>query len=236
MDSSFLLDSFVTSIIGVNDKDFITGDNKGKLYHWNINYDNILNIKLKLIKKINSNNKSITAIAYNQRLNIVISSDKNTVMIRSFYDFEFLNFFDINDKNDVNNTDDTIVDIKISNYDYIYVLINKGNDNNIFKLKGYSLNGICFGEYKENITNFELTKEGRILVGISNYGIVNVLDPINFKVLFSRFIIPSQIENECLFYHFEFESPNLIFFGFKDKEGSKIRLTVLNNDEIKNFI
>ena len=116
----------------------------------------------------------------------------------------------------------------------IYILINKGNNN--YKLKGYSLNGICFGEYEGKITNFELTKEGRILVGLANMGLVNVLDPINFNVLFSRFIISSDDENECLFYHFYFEKPNIIFFGFKDQEGSKIRLIMLNKDEIKYFI
>jgi hypothetical protein len=39
-----------------------------------------------------------------------------------------------------------------------------------------------------------------------------------------------------LFYHFYFEWPNIIFFGFKDQEGSKIRLITLNKDEIKFFI
>ena len=130
--------------------------------------------------------------------------------------------------------EELIVDIKLSNYDFIYILINKGNNN--YKLKGYSLNGICFGEYEGKITNFELTKEGRILVGLANMGLVNVLDPINFNVLFSRFIISSDDENECLFYHFYFEKPNIIFFGFKDQEGSKIRLIMLNKDEIKYFI
>ena len=236
MESQFLLDSFVTSVIRINEKEFITGDNKGKLYHWRINYDNVLNLKLKLVKKINSNNNSITAILYNERLNIVFSSDNNSVIIRSFHDFEFLTYFNMieEDKNDDNNNEEIIVDIKLSKYDLVYILINKGNNN--YKLKGYSLNGICFGKYEGKITNFELTTEGRVLVGLANMGIVNVLDPINFNVLYSRFIISSEDENECLFYHFYFEKPNIIFFGFKDQEGSKIKLIVLNNGEIKFFL
>ena len=233
IESQFLLDSFITSIIRVNEKEFITGDNRGKLYHWKIKLDNITKIKLKLLKQINSNKNSITAILYNERLNIVISSDNNSVIIRSFYDFEFLSYFDIK-KDEGNNSDELIVDIKVSNYDLVYILINKGNNN--YKLKGYSLNGICFGEYEGKITNFELTKEGRVLVGLANMGIVNVLDPITFNVLFSRFIISSVDENECLFYHFYFEKPNIIFFGFKDQEGSKIKLIMLNKEEIKYFI
>ena len=236
LESQFLLDSFVTSVIRINEKEFITGDNKGKLYHWKINFDNILKIKLKLIKKINSNNTSITAIVYNERLNIIISSDNNSAIIRSFYDFEFLTYINIHENEKIadNNNEELVVDIKISNYDLVYLLINKGNNN--YKLKGYSLNGICFGEYEGKITNFELTKEGRVLVGLADMGIVNVLDPIGFNVLYSRFIITSDDDTECLFYHFYFEKPNIIFFGFKDQEGSKIRLIMLNKGEIKFFI
>ena len=208
METQFLLDSFITSIIRVNEKEFITGDNRGELYHWKITIDIVMKIKLQLIKKINSNKNSITALLYNERLNIVISSDNNSVIIRSYYDFEFLSYFDISkDKNHNNNNDELIVDIKVSNYDLVYILINKGNNN--YKLKGYSLNGIYFGQYEGKITNFELTNEGRVLVGLANLGIVNVLDPITFKVLYSRFIISSENENECLFYHFYFERPNI---------------------------
>ena len=235
METQILLNSFITSVIRISEKEFIIGDNKGILYHWRINLDNILDIKLKLIKKINSNNTSITAILYNERLNIIISADNNTVIIRNFSDFEFLTFFDVfGNENKNNNSDELIVDIKVSNYDLVYILINRGNNN--YKLKGYSLNGICFGEYEGKITNFDLTKEGRVLVGLANMGIVNVLDPINFNVLYSRFIISSEDENECLFYHFYFERPNIIFFGFKDKEGSKIKLITLDKGEIKYFI
>ena len=230
MEFQFLLDSFITSIIRINEKEFITGDNKGKLYHWFIDLDDILNSKLKLIKKINSNYNSITSIVYNEQLNIIVSSDKNTVIIRNFHDFEFLTFFNINDNNE-NNENEIIVDIKISNYDLLYILINKGNDDYI--LKGYSLNGISFGKFEEKITNFDLTEEGKIIVGLSNLGLINVLNPINFKVIFSRFVIPNE---ECYFYNFYFEKPNVLFFGYKDKEGSKIRIVVLNNEEMKKFI
>lgn len=235
LESNFLLDSFVTTIIRIDERDFITGDNKGKLIHWRINFDNPLKIKLKLLKKINSNNSSITAIAFSSRLNIVISADKTTAIIRSFYDFEFLTYINIHDEEKTSdasndNSNELIVDIKISNYDFIYLLINKGNNN--YKLKGYSLNGICFGQYEEKITNFELTKGGKVLVGLADIGFVNVLDPIDFHVLYSRFII----SNECLFYHFYFEKPNIIFFGLKDEEGSKIKLIKLDQSEIKFFI
>ena len=225
----FVLDSFITCIIRINEKEFITGDNKGKLYHWFIDLDDILNLELKKIKMINSNKNAITSLIYNEQLNIVISSDNNTVIIRSFYDFEFLTFFDIGEEEN-----DTIVDVKVSNYDLIYVLINKGNDN--YKLKGYSLNGICFGEYNDKIINFELTEEGKIIVLLANKGMINVLNPINFKVFYYRFIVASENENEFLFYHFYYEKPNVIYFGIKDNEGSKIKICVLNSEEMKLLI
>ena len=229
MESKILLNSFVTSIIRISEKGFITGDNQGNIYHWYIDLDDILNLKLKLLKKVKSNNDSITAIVYNEQLNIVASSDKNTVIIRSFYDFEFLTYININDNN--SNENGIIVDIKISNYDLLYILISKDNDLNCI-LKGYSINGICFGQYKEKITNFDLTDEGRVIVGLANLGMVYVLNPINFKLIYSRFLI----SKECLFFQFYFEKPNILFLGYKDKDGSKIRIDVLNKDEMKQFI
>ena len=225
----FLLDSFITCIIRINEKEFITGDNIGKIFHWSIDFDNILEPKLKLIKMIESNNNCITSILYNERLNLVISSDNNSVVIRSFYDFEFLTYFNIGE-NEKNCENDIVVDIKLSNYDLLYVLIYNENDN--YKLKGYSLNGICFGEYKEKISNFELTEEGRVIVGLSNQGIINVLNPINFKIIYSQYIS----DEKSLFYHFYFEKPNIIYFGIKNKEGSKIKIFILNEEEMRNFI
>ena len=221
----FLLDSFITCVIRINENEFITGDNKGTICHWRINFD-LLNTKIKLIKKVKSNKNNITAMVYNKKLNIIISADNNSVVIRSFYDFEFLTYIDINHLN----TEETIVDVKCSNYDFVYVLINKGN--NYQELRGYSLNGICFGKYEEKITNFEITTGGKILVGLADKGMINILNPINFKMIFSRFII----SNECYFYHFYFEEPNIIFLGFKDNEGAKIKIIQIGKDEIKNFI
>ena len=224
-------------MIRISDNEFITGDNKGKISHWRINYD-IMNTKLKLIKKLKSNKNSVTAMAYNKKLNIVIITDNNSIVIRSFYDFEFLTYIDINkerkNKNEEINNEETIVDVKCSNYDFVYVLINKGK-NKLQEIKGYSLNGICFGKYEEKITNFEITREGRILIGLADRGMILVRHPINFGHIFSRFIISDESE-VCLFYHFYFEEPNIIFFGYKDKEGTKIKIVQLPKDEIKYFI
>ena len=225
MEMQFLLESFVTCVIRINESEFVTGDDKGNISHWSINFD-ILNTKIKLIKKVKSNKNNITAMFYNKKLNIIIATDNNSIVIRSAYDFEFLTYIDIKDiKNE-----ETIVDVKCSNYDYVYVLIYK--DNNLKELRGYSLNGIYFGKIQEDITNFEVTKEGKILVNSASKGVINVLNPVNFKTIGYKFIVP----NDAYFYHFYFEEPNIIFLGFKDKDGTKIKIIQLNKDEIKTFI
>ena len=61
-------------------------------------------------------------------------------------------------------------------YDFFYVLINKGI--NCKELRGYSLNGICFGKYKEHLSNFQLTKEVKILVDFIDKAKINILHPI----------------------------------------------------------
>jgi len=88
---------------------------------------------------------------------------------------------------------------------------------------------------KKKITNFEITREGRILIGLADRGMILVRHPINFGHIFSRFIISDESE-VCLFYHFYFEEPNIIFIGFRDKEGTKIKIVQLPKDEIKYFI
>ena len=206
LEAQFLLDSFITCVIRISENEFITGDNKGTISHWQINFD-ILNTKLKLIKKVKSNNNNITAMIYNKKLNIIIIADNNSIVIRSFYDFEFLTYININDLNH----EETIVDIKCSNYDFVYVLIYKGD--NLQELRGYSLNGICFGKYEERITNFDVTKEGKLLVGLAEKKMIDVLNPITFKNIYSRFILGDDVD--CSFYHFYFEEPNIIFIGFR---------------------
>jgi len=165
---------------------------------------------------------------YNKKLNIIIIADNNSIVIRSFYDFEFLTYININDLNH----EETIVDIKCSNYDFVYVLIYKGD--NLQELRGYSLNGICFGKYQERITNFDVTKEGKLLVGLPEKKMIDVLNPITFGGVCSRFVLGDDVG--CSFYHFYFEEPNIIFIGFRDKEGTKIKIIQLSRDEIKNFI
>ena len=63
---------------------------------------------------------------------------------------------------------------------------------------------------------------------MTNYGLINILDPISFNMIHSRFILSGKENNECLFYQFLFESPNIIIFGLK-KEEKKSKVVTLDS-------
>ena len=219
IENSILLKSYVTCILRINDTEFITGHNNGKLCKWLLIDSNIP--KIELLSNIKSNNSNITCILNNEKLGILISCNKNNIIIRKNYDFEFLNYIKIEGENTC------IVDIKISCFDYLYALVNINNSDD-FELQGYTLNGLYFGKYKGKISNFEFTKSGKIIIGEVDNGRIKILDPINFKQLYCKII--SNNENDRYF-HFHFEKPDIIYFGSNNEKQSKIKIIQLNDDE-----
>ena len=242
----YLLESFVTTIIRIDEKEFLIGDIDGYIYHYKINLSDTLNLKLKLIKKIKSNKKSITSMFYNNRLNIVVITDIDSLVIRDFYNFEFLTYID----NVLDSDKEIIVDVKMSTYDYLYVLINKNYDE-LFEIKGYSLNGICFGNYQGRFTNYDISNGGKIIVSMLDMGLINILDATNFNLIYSRFIAEDidgcQCETKtgetekddeicgCVYFHFCYERPNIIYYGIKNENNTKIKFIKLRSDELKYF-
>ena len=71
-------------------------------------------------------------------------------------------------------------------------------------------------------------------MGFADKGMIGVLNPITFKDIYFRFIRGK--DDKFYMYHFYFEEPNILYIGFKDNEGAKIKIIQLNNDEIKTFI
>ena len=229
-EQSFALNKYITTIIRINDTEFITGNDNGKISKWELTEDKITsNLKLELLLSIKSNKSDITCLVYNEKLGIIISSDSNTIVIRKIYDFEFLSSIKIhNDKNEKQ----TIVDIKISNNDFIYVLINI-NDSDVYEIHGYTVNGLFFGKYTSKISNFCLTNSGKIIIGEIDNCAIKILDPVYFKEIYCKTIDDNKNNN---FYHFHFEKPDTIYFGLKNNEESKIKIIKLNENEINNHI
>ena len=227
---SILLKSYTTSIKRINNDEFITGHDNGKICKWKIDYSKKDNkIELNLILTIKSNKGPITSLIFNEKYNIIISADTNTLMIRKNYDFEYLTSIKIENKEHLKKY---IIDIKISEYDMLYVSVFV-EDNNTYELQGFSLNGTFFNKYKGNFSNFEINRKGKIIISEINKPIIRILDPINFNEIYSK---EFSIDGNS-FFHFEFQKPNIFYYGVKEKNDiTKIKITYLDQNEEKFFI
>ena len=229
IEASFLLNSHTTCILNINNNEFITGHDKGLICKWKINYSpKNKKMELELLQLIKSNEKSIISLLYNEKLNIIITCDINTLMIRKAHNLEYLNCIDIKNKE---NYKKNIVDVKISDYNFIYILIYI-EEKDSYELQGFTLNGIYFGKYSGNISNFDLTKSGRIIIGETNKVCIKVLHPVKLKEIYSKGI---NLKGENTFFHFYFEKPNLIYYGIKDKDSTRIKIISLDSDDEKYF-
>ena len=230
IEASFVLKTYTTCIISIsNTNEFITGHDNGRMCKWKINYSQKeKKVELEFLQLIKSNKKTITCLLYNQKLNIIISTDINTIMIRNSHDFEYFNSIDIKNKE---KTKKFIVDVKISDYNFLYALIHL-EDKDKYELQGYTMNGTYFGKYCGKISNFEINKSGKIIIGEINEPYIKILEPTNFSEIYSKII---NIKGDNIFYHFYFEKPNLIYYGIMNNDCTKIKMIFLDPDEEKYF-
>jgi hypothetical protein len=173
---------------------------------------------------VKSNLNAITSLNYDERLNIIISSDANYLSIRKEYDFEYLNSIKING----NNQNKFITDVKISDFNFLYILV-YNQETASYEIQGYTINGTYFGKYKGSIFNFEISKTGKIIVNelIEGQLMIRVLHPVNFDDLQIKEM--NDIKGNS--FHFYFEKPNIIYYGVKDNESTKIKIKFLLPEE-----
>ena len=237
IETSFVLKSYTTSILNINNSnnntnnnEFITGHDNGRICKWKINFiEKVKKVELELLEIIKSNKNSITCLLYNEKLNIIISCDINTIVIRKKYDFEYFNSIDIKNKE---NFKKYIVEVKINDYNFIYALIYI-EEKDLYELQGFTLNGTYFGNYVGNISNFEITKTGKIIIGEINNPYIKILNPSNFNEVYFKVI---NIKGENTYYHFYFERPNIIYYGVRDNDNNtRIKILFLDNEEEKYF-
>ena len=172
--------SFI-SVINKKDNDsFFTGHSNGKLIEWQIKYKDRHNLKINSYKNgekkiylsditlkreiIAHNFCLITSIHYNERHNIILSSDvKGFLYIRKYYDFEFLTQIRIN-----NNDFCFVNKIFVNNYDLIYTInYNSVKFRNYICL--YSINGILLEQSKNSCCiDSAILKNGKIIFNILN--------------------------------------------------------------------
>ena len=133
----------------------IFGDENGYLTLMEFKYEinnkkgiNLINIKPS--QKVKAHNSLIKSISYIERLNIIISfSEEGQITINNARNFNIINIIELGD-------DFCIKDIKISEYDLIYIFCTDKENEKFNYIKCYSLNGVKFTELKtENkIINF----------------------------------------------------------------------------------
>ena len=134
---------------------FIIGDEIGNLSLIKLEYDMINKNKIeiqkcKIWKNIKLHNSFIQGILYNKRLNIIISySEEGQIAINNAYDLSIINIIELGNEY-------YIKDLKISQYDLIYIFCTNKENEKYNYIKCYSLNGIKYTELEteKRINNY----------------------------------------------------------------------------------
>ena len=225
--TSFLLKSYIISIISIKNNVFITGSDNGQLCKWKINVDiKGKKANLELLLMVKSHHSAITSLYYDKRLNIIASTDINTLTIRKIHDFEYLNSISIKKEKNKNKY---ITDVKISDFNFVYILIYvEEGEKKLFEIQGYTINGTYFGKYEGIIYNFHISKTGKIMANVMDKDqlTIKVLDPVQFNEINWK-----EINTKGSSFYFYFERPNIIYYGIKDDEGTKIKIMFLYPEE-----
>ena len=231
LETKYVLNSFVSSIIRINNEEFITGHQNGDIIHFRL-ITMKLGVKLELIKKVQSNDSAISALCYNERLNIIIIASTFEASNRKFYNFEYLNSYNIM-IDDMNSQRKIIVDVKVNKIDFVYVLFNI-NYSDVFRIAGYTVNGLYFAKVDGKFCNFEFTKRDYIMCGFTNCSDIVIYHPVTFEKVkvFDNSI--DDVTNEGMF-HFWFDNCNSeIVFGL-NKSPTVIMKKVIDEEEL-NYI
>ena len=217
-----LCEDYVNSIMVSGKKKLILiGLKNGKLEKYS--YENE---KLKYIDSILAHFNPIEIIEINTRLNIIITSDSdNIILIRKLYDFELLT--EIKIPNDYE-----IKLIKISSINLIYVLCNYLNRKKVTKsiIFGYTLNGIKFTErIFEVINNICFTENNDLILGFYNLSYLRFCKGSNLSKIIDEPI--SFIGKELnRIYWFEKTKNNKIKILFNLENKTNYLIDIENNE------
>jgi hypothetical protein len=217
-----LCEDYVNSIMVSGKKKLILiGLKNGKLEKYS--YENQ---KLKYIDSILAHFNPIEIIEINTRLNIIITSDSdNIILIRKLYDFELLT--EIKIPNDYE-----IKLIKISSINLIYVLCNYLNRKQVTKsiIFGYTLNGIKFTErIFEVINNICFTENNDLILGFYNLSYLRFCKGSNLSKIIDEpiFFIGKELNG---IYWFEKTKNNKIKILFNLENKTNYLIDIENNE------
>ena len=154
------VDSFISTLHKINENNFFSGHENGRLMEWEV--DDKINLKIKR-DIFAHDNSMICSINYIKIHNILATSSLDgNIYIRKYFDFELLTIININQNEFVN-------DIIFSNYDMFYLL--KFNKHSLkFNFSIYSINGLkVISDNQElYINDFSTVKNGKILFTFFN--------------------------------------------------------------------
>ena len=209
--------------ITIHKNKVILGDEIGNInlvhIEYEINNKKQLSLKrTKIEKSIKAHNSLVQGILYEKRLNIIISySIEGQITIINAFDFNVINIIDIGNEY-------YIRDLKICEYDLIYIFCTNKEDEKFNYIKCYSLNGIKYTELKteKNIINYYIHET--LLVIYEN----NLIESFNLYDLEGKplnQLEPKKISENSDKKHDKNKLKNI--------ENIKIRICALNNIDKK---
>jgi hypothetical protein len=160
--------SFVSCLYKLSDTSFFSGHKNGRVFEWEITYNEVkikkntfLTKTTRTIPSIDTitikrnilahDNAMITAIHYNNVHNVLVTAgDDGNIYIRKYYDFELLNVISTNRGNEL-----FFNDVMISNYDLIYAQYTSKRNVGGNYLIGFSINGLKFSDYVDDNKNMK---------------------------------------------------------------------------------
>ena len=206
------LNSFVSVLHKKDKKIFFSGHMNGTLIEWEIEYKKIMNYDYK--SQLNNiifkrqikahNNALITNINYNERHNIILTSDdKGILYIRKYYDFELLTKINIMENHCY------ITQILLNDFNLIYtIILNKDKMKKYIRI--YTLNGILIEKSNDHsIIDTHPLKSGKIIfnrldeTSLFIFGF-NKITEINEHLILEDILKKIECKNETIDYIMNF--------------------------------
>ena len=159
---SFITSSFVTSIVKVNELEFITGDENGIITHWTFKLTKENKFVITKKKSVICQQSEVLSLYYDQNSNVIINADSEGVIsMRNLFTFELISTF----KPSLHDKDEKLLIVKyeINHYNNLLYILAYDIIKKYYVLFGYTVNGIGFS-YLTNIAgSFHILNNGNII-------------------------------------------------------------------------
>ena len=198
-----LTESYITTIMKLPEKMFMTGHHNGKIMEWELKGSSekgslyFPDEKVQFKRSLLAHDGPITGIYKEENLGLIITSgEDHMIYIRKYYDLEVLSAIDISNQ--------SCFELKISS-NFIYTLL---YDEIVKKytVKMYTMNGseVHRGDY-DYINNMEIDENGNVLVGYFKENVIKVFDATMQKVIKTIEIEEEKTERDAMFMSFVYK-------------------------------